>query len=172
MQPPRQVNMTEPGFQLHQIRITESAIAEVVGRQALVSIPRSEVRGLRLGHGIIAERPFLLGGIGVALTVLGVLGVGNTAMAFFHPTTSIMVPGRLLAGLVLAAIFGPVALYAALRRGWTLIVDTTTSSRKLGFGAPVTAAELGELVDAARAAGIPVEVGAAVPRANVVNTRS
>lgn len=163
--------MADAGVQLHRIRITSASIAEVVGRRPLVSIPRAEVRGMRIRHGFITERPWLLAGIGVCVLAFGIVGVSRTALWLMGHTTGRHLQGNLMATAIVALVFGPIALYFALRRGWAVLVDTTTSTRKLGFGARVTNAELSQFVDAARASGVEVEVSAGLPRAAAVRRR-
>ncbi|HET9623308.1 MAG TPA: hypothetical protein VFP84_18165 [Kofleriaceae bacterium] len=164
--------MAEGGVQLHRIRITSASIAEVVGIRPLVSIPRAQVRGLRLRYGVIAEMPWLLATIGVVITAVGVVGLGHTVLAFLGRAHGVLLPARLIALSLVTIVCGPIALYCAFRRGWTLVVRTASSTRKLGFGERVTSAELSQFVDEARAAGLTVEAAAAMPRANVVTRRS
>ena len=159
-------------FQLHRIRITSSSIAELVGRQPLVSISRAEVRKLRIQRGVITERPWVLAGIGLCSTAIGIAGLVHTLLVFMGRVHGALLPARLIATAFVALVFGPVALYFSFRRGLMLMVDTARSTRKLGFGAQVTSAELTWFVEAARAAGLAVEVSADLPRANVIAGRS
>jgi len=55
--------------------VSPSEVAEVVGRQALVSVPRVDVRRLRIERRVSAERPALQMLFGLAATALGVCAV-------------------------------------------------------------------------------------------------
>ncbi|HEX4421203.1 MAG TPA: hypothetical protein VH165_24975 [Kofleriaceae bacterium] len=164
--------MVDAGVQLYRIRITSSAVAECVGRRPLVSISRAEVRKLRIQRGLITERPWILAGVGLCITAIGIAGLAHTVLTFLGKMDGRLLPARLISMSLVALVFGPVALYFSFRRGLTLLVDTASSTRKLGFGAQVTSAELNNFVDAARASGITVEVSADLPHAKLVASRS
>jgi hypothetical protein len=136
-----------------------------------VSISRAEVRKLRIERGFITERPWVLAGIGLCITAIGIAGLLHTLLVFTG-TVPGQLPARLIATEFVALVFGPVALYFSFRRGLMLLVDTARSTRKLGFGAQVTSAELTWFADAARAVGLAVEVSVDLPSANVIAGRS
>lgn len=155
------------GIELHRIRITSATIAEVVARQSLVSIPRADVRKLRIQRGLVTERPWVLASFGLIVTALGAVGIMYLLRLLLSPG-NVGLSSRVMAAILVSLGAGPSALYFAFRRGLMVLVDTTRSTRKLSFGAPVTGADLAAFVDAARALGLDVEVGADMPRASVV----
>jgi hypothetical protein len=149
-------------IRLHRIMVSASAVAELVGRQALVSIPRKDVRRLRIEHRLLTERPAILAGFGIAATAVGALALLCIAYAL---VADAMVDLRVPAlGLVLV-FAGPAMIFSALRRGLVLLVDTARTTRKLGFGAKLDPSELGPFVDAVRASGLEIEVNTQIPRA-------
>lgn len=161
----------EAGIRLHRVLISPEAIAETVGATALVSIPRAEVRRLRVARGVIAERPAVLGLFGLAATASGLLALSYILRTTFAPMPYVPLHFQYSQwlGLIFLAV-GPAAIVLALRRGLVLFVETARTRRKLGFGAKVSADELARFVDAARAAGLDVEVSSELPRA-IAKTR-
>ena len=126
---------------------------------------------MRIQRGFITERPWVLAGIGLCSTAIGIAGLVHTLLVVMGIAHA-QLPARLIATGFVALAFGPVALYFSFRRGVMLLVDTARSTRKLGFGAQVTSAELTWFADAARTAGLEVEVSADLPRASMIAGRS
>lgn len=155
--------------QLHRIRITTAAIAEMVGTVALVSVPRHEVRKLRIERGIVAERPWVLALFGLCGTAIGVLALLYLLRTLSPSYRGEVLPAKMSWGLLTLLAIGPGAIYFALRRGMVMFVDTTRSTRKLGFGATVTRDQLIGFVDQARTLGLEVEVGVELAHARIVS---
>ena len=131
----------------HRIRLTDTALTEFDGAP-LVTIPRAEITRVRLIHGTIAEKPWVLVGAGIVAAAIGLAGVALLAAGVLP---------RSGAGAILVGLCGPLLVAAGLKQGPVLVVETTRGTRKLGFGKNVDRKALPAFVKTARAAGLPIE---------------
>lgn len=155
----------------HRIRVTDEAISEIVGNVALVSIPRRDVRKLRIQRGIVAERPLVLALFGLCGIVVGGFALLYLLRTTFSPSyRGEVLPLKITVGLLIFLFIGPAALYFAFRRGMVMFVDTEGSTRKLGFGAKLSPEHLAAFVDKAREIGLDVEVHADLPVARAARS--
>lgn len=122
----------------------------------LVTIPRDQIRGVRLLHGRISEHPLVLLLVAVLCLAAGVFGAGLLLRSEQFPKTA-----ALSLSLVIPI---PWVIAAALRRGPTLVVDTLRGTRKLGFGSDVRIDQLSAFVEQAREQAA-MEIVAELPRA-------
>lgn len=142
----------------HRIRITEGAVEEVEGKVAVVSIPRREIRAMRIViEARVSEHPILMWGLGVAAVASGVL-----ALVMLQRGVLL----RFAGGFLVFAAFSPKLFAAALRRGAVVVVDTDRGRRKLAIGTGIAPAELDDFV--ALASGIGCTIAGELPVAEVV----
>jgi hypothetical protein len=129
-------------LRFHRIRITADAVQECEGTVSLVTIPRGEIRSVRLEHGVVSEHPMFLFVVAAACLAAGVIGIVLLMSGEGFPKT---------AALSIALLIPiPWIVAAALRRGPVLLVETKRGVRRLGFGRDVALDGVPEFVTRAQ----------------------
>ena len=132
----------------HQVRIDENDIAQVDGTTTVASVPRSQAMTLRVRF----ERPSIALICATTAAML-LLCISSFAMA---------VKGASLLWWLLCAVgaLGALVLIPLTNRrmGFVLAVETAGATRKLRFGLQAKPDEIREFADAARAAGVQMEL--------------
>jgi hypothetical protein len=132
----------------HQVRIDDNDIAQVDGATTVARVPRAQVRSLRVRF----ERPSgaLIGG-SMAVALLACLS--NLMMA----VKGASLPWGLLGvvGTLGCLVLVPLT---SRRMGFVLAVETAEATRRLRFGGRAKPDEIRAFADAARTAGVPMEL--------------
>ena len=129
---------TRPPRSLGRVVATPNALLELdVDGDAALTLPRADIRSVRLVHGQLAERPALLLVFGVALSAVALFF--GVALA-----RALLSPGPVAIGKWGAAVTmlvpGVWAIIHAARRGPFLSVDVGDTTRKVSFSPGTTEA--------------------------------
>ncbi len=131
---------TEPIIvELSGIRVTHDAIQELDddGRP-LVVISRADVAAVRLRHGYVSERPFVLLVVGLLLTGAGLFIGASFVRHLLHPEAISRGAAQVLASFAMTLGIGPWAIVRALRKGMVVEVALRSDRRRLAFRGRIT----------------------------------
>ncbi len=142
----KSVGMTQ--LACHQVRIDENDIAQVDGTTMVVSVPRAQARSLRVRF----ERPPV---VLICATMVAMLLLCVSSFAMAVKGASLL--WQALSGVGALGALGLIPL-TNRRMGFVLAVETTETTRKLRFGLRAKPYEIRAFADAARAAGVEMEL--------------
>jgi hypothetical protein len=122
--------------------VSEHGLTELSGNRRVVFIPKEQVQSIEIRYGSQAERPLVQGITGLALIVLGIVGL------------SIMATGSLDMlrwglGFFVFGGLGAWLLWEVLKRGHYLWVICSNDTRKLVFKGTIQKTELSGFVRSA-----------------------
>jgi len=134
------------------VRLTPERIAQVYDKDTLMFIPKSDVRGITLRHGVQAERPVVQFIFGAALLVMGLAPIPYLVRWLLSGGTASILEFFLV-------IFIPIGIWfclGAFRRGFYLEVQVERETRKVPFGSPINQEDLQQFLREATELGYSI----------------
>ena len=117
----------------HGVRFTRTELALLDENTPVVTIPLADVTALSLQYGLTAQRPFL--GIVLAIPCVALGSLAVRRFVVWLGQGGVIWDVELLMSFFL--VVGFVFLRSALKRGYYLLAQTQSSSRKLSFEGPL-----------------------------------